>query len=88
MTPDAEKEGDWLSLTVSDNGAGISKGILPHIFELFTQGEHKPGAGASGLGIGLALAKHLVEMHGGSNSRHERWIEPRQCIRHRVTDAK
>jgi CheY-like chemotaxis protein len=52
-----------LSLSVIDSGIGISAELLPHIFELFTQGER--GTSVPGLGIGLALARRLVEMHGG-----------------------
>ena len=52
-----------LSLSVIDSGIGISAELLPHIFEMFTQGER--GSSQPGLGIGLALARRLVEMHGG-----------------------
>ena len=52
-----------LSLSVIDSGIGISEELLPHIFEMFTQGER--GSSQPGLGIGLALARRLVEMHGG-----------------------
>jgi signal transduction histidine kinase len=53
-----------LTLSVSDSGVGISSEFLPRVFELFSQ-----GAGSSsqpGLGVGLALAQRLVEMHGGT----------------------
>jgi hypothetical protein len=53
-----------LALTVSDTGMGISEEVLPHVFELFAQGEK--GGAYGGLGIGLALAKRLVELHGGT----------------------
>lgn len=57
--------GDWLKLTVSDNGEGISPDHLPHIFERFYQGGSYSGAtGASG--IGLTLVRELVQMMGGS----------------------
>jgi signal transduction histidine kinase len=54
-----------LVLTVADTGIGISKEMLPRVFELFTQGEQPSAHAQSGLGIGLALARRLVEMHGG-----------------------
>ena len=54
-----------LVLTVTDDGIGISEEMLPRVFDLFTQGAQNPGRGQSGLGIGLALARRLVEMHGG-----------------------
>jgi PAS domain S-box-containing protein len=52
-------------LTVRDNGCGIDAALLPRVFELFAQ--HTPGGGAvpGGLGIGLALARSIVELHGG-----------------------
>jgi signal transduction histidine kinase/integral membrane sensor domain MASE1/ActR/RegA family two-component response regulator len=55
-----------LLLTVADTGAGIAADLLPHVFELFTQGRAPDGQNPSGLGIGLALARRLLEMHGGS----------------------
>jgi signal transduction histidine kinase/CheY-like chemotaxis protein len=62
VTALATREADGsVALTVSDDGAGISEKVLPWIFDLFTQGDHSQ----PGLGIGLALARRLVEMHGG-----------------------
>ena len=55
-----------VAITVRDNGNGIAPDVLPHVFEMFFQGRqglHRP---EGGLGIGLALVKNLVEMHGGS----------------------
>ena len=54
-----------LTLIVSDTGIGIPAGMLSKVFDLFTQLEGT-GRAKSGLGIGLALAKQLVEMHGGT----------------------
>lgn len=51
---------------VRDSGVGIAADVLPHIFELFVQGNSKAEGKAAGLGIGLALARQLVEMHGGT----------------------
>lgn len=51
--------------TVDDNGVGLSKAAKDEIFELFSQGDGEAAARESGLGIGLTLAKALVEMHGG-----------------------
>jgi signal transduction histidine kinase len=54
------------SVTISDSGVGISQEVLPHIFERFRQGESGPTREFGGLGLGLAIVRHLVEMHGGS----------------------
>lgn len=50
---------------VRDNGAGVSAATLQHLFEPFVQGEQSIDRSAGGLGLGLALVKGLVEMHGG-----------------------
>lgn len=55
-----------VSIEVSDNGAGIPGDLLPHIFDLFVQSEETLANSRGGLGIGLAIVKRLVEMHGGS----------------------
>lgn len=52
-------------LTVSDNGVGITPDMLPHVFELFTQAERTSDRSQGGLGIGLALVRTLVHLHGG-----------------------
>ena len=53
-------------LRVSDNGSGIAPSLLPHVFELFTQAERTPDRAQGGLGLGLALVKHIVALHGGA----------------------
>jgi PAS domain S-box-containing protein len=57
--------GDRIRLAVRDNGAGITPEFLPHVFERFTQADTSTTRRAGGLGIGLALVRHLVELHGG-----------------------
>jgi CheY-like chemotaxis protein len=52
-------------ISVSDEGAGIDPTFLPHIFDLFVQGDQTLDRSQGGLGIGLTLVKHLVELHGG-----------------------
>ncbi|MBS7781293.1 PAS domain S-box protein [Acidovorax sp. CCYZU-2555] len=55
-----------LHVDVTDNGEGISPASMESIFELFSQGDGLAASRQSGLGIGLSLARSLVEMHGGS----------------------
>ena len=55
-----------LEVSVADDGTGIDADLLPHVFELFTQGERSPDRSQGGLGLGLPLVKSLVELHGGS----------------------
>jgi PAS domain S-box-containing protein len=52
-------------LTVTDTGKGISKAFLPFVFDRFRQAETMVSRTASGLGLGLSIARHLVELHGG-----------------------
>jgi len=53
-------------LQVRDNGIGIGADLLPVVFDLFTQAERTPDRAQGGLGLGLALVKKLVELHGGA----------------------
>jgi signal transduction histidine kinase len=62
----AEAEAGRIVLRVRDNGRGIVPGLLPRVFDLFRQGPGPGDKGPVGLGIGLALVKSLVELHGGS----------------------
>lgn len=59
-------EGGQAALRVSDNGAGIAPDFIHEIFGLFTQGTHTPDRSQGGLGLGLALVKHLIDLHGGT----------------------
>jgi signal transduction histidine kinase len=66
VTLDAVQCGSEIEIRVRDNGIGIPTELLPIIFNLFTQLDRASGRTQNGLGIGLALVKRLVEMHGGS----------------------
>ena len=64
------REGDELCLTVTDNGIGLTPRALEHVFAMFAQEQTAIERSEGGLGIGLALAKGLVQLHGGSLSAH------------------
>ena len=63
-------DGSRVSISISDTGVGISHDLLPRVFEMFTQAEAATERHHGGLGIGLALARRLVEMHGGAIAAH------------------
>ena len=63
-------DGGQCELRIRDNGIGIATDLLPDVFQLFIQGERSLDRRMGGLGIGLALVKDLVELHGGSVEAH------------------
>jgi PAS domain S-box-containing protein len=93
---------DQVAVGVRDNGIGIPPDLSPHVFELFTQAERSPDRSQGGLGLGLALVKSLMELHGGSVSAHSdgpgrgsefvvrmpRLIEPQEEIEPAHADAE
>ena len=64
------REGTSVAITVRDAGIGIPTDQVPRIFDLFTQVHAKPDQIQGGLGVGLALVRRLVEMHGGTVAAH------------------
>jgi CheY-like chemotaxis protein/two-component sensor histidine kinase len=61
---------DEVEIRVRDNGIGMDERLLPQVFDLFTQGERTPDRAQGGLGIGLALVRSIVQLHGGRVSAH------------------
>ena len=61
-----DREGDLAVIRVCDSGEGISAEVLPHVFERYRQEEDTPSRPQQGLGLGLAIVRHLVESHGGT----------------------
>jgi len=62
----AERDGDDVLVTVADDGIGIEPALLPHVFDLFVQGQRSMARAEGGLGIGLTLVRNLVRLHGGT----------------------
>jgi PAS domain S-box-containing protein len=67
---DAVREGSDVVVRVTDDGVGLARDQIPRLFEMFFQTEDVLKRARSGLGIGLALVRHLVELHGGSVTAH------------------
>jgi PAS domain S-box-containing protein len=61
---------ETVTIEIRDTGIGMSQSLLPHVFELFAQGERSPDRSQGGLGLGLSLVKSLVELQGGHVTAH------------------
>jgi PAS domain S-box-containing protein len=66
VTLDAHTKGNQYEISVTDTGRGISAQFLPHLFDRFSQQDSSLNKSFAGLGIGLTIVKHLVEVHGGT----------------------
>ena len=62
----SQRVNSHLEIVVSDTGQGISPDFLPHVFDRFRQADQKTSRQHGGMGLGLAIVRHLVEMHGGT----------------------
>lgn len=70
ITFEGVRANDELVVTISDTGIGIAAEMLPAIFEMFAQVDRSLERPHAGLGVGLSLAKRLIELHGGSIEAH------------------
>ena len=61
-----ERVNSRVEIAISDTGAGIDPEFLPHVFERFRQADQRTTRQHGGLGLGLAIVRHLIELHGGS----------------------
>jgi signal transduction histidine kinase/ActR/RegA family two-component response regulator len=62
----AAREGNMVAIRIKDDGIGIESTMLPKIFDMFVQVDNRLERATGGLGIGLTLVRHFVELHGGS----------------------
>ena len=67
-----EERRDSVRIAVADNGVGIDSAFLPHVFERFRQADSSTTRAQAGLGLGLAIVRHLVDLHGGDVDRAQR----------------
>ena len=68
ITVQARRSDDTITIAVKDSGKGISAAFLPHVFDRFRQDDTSTTKQQAGLGLGLAIVRHLVELHGGNVS--------------------
>ena len=71
----SERVNSQLEIVVSDTGQGIAPDFLPHVFDRFRQADQKTSRQHGGMGLGLAIVRHLVELHGGTVSAHSGGVD-------------
>ncbi len=67
-----DRQGTSAVVTVTDTGEGIASDLLPYIFDRFRQGDASVTRPHGGLGLGLSIVRHIVELHGGKGGRPQR----------------
>ncbi len=70
-----EESAENVRITVADNGVGIDPAFLPHVFERFRQADSSSTRAQTGLGLGLAIVRNLVDLHGGSVTVHSAGLD-------------
>ncbi len=60
----------YVEIRIEDTGRGISRDFLPHVFDMFRQGDPSPTRDVAGIGLGLNLVKQFVELQGGTVAVH------------------
>jgi signal transduction histidine kinase/ActR/RegA family two-component response regulator len=70
VTVTVRNVGNFVELAVADTGQGIASELLPHVFDRFRQGDNSSTRHSGGLGLGLALVREIVALHGGSVGAH------------------
>ncbi len=66
VTQDPDAAGGGIVMTVKDSGVGIPEALLPHVFDSFVQGQRSSARSEGRLGLGLAIVRSMVELHGGT----------------------
>ena len=81
------RDAGHVSLSIADTGAGIAPEFLPHVFDRFRQADQTSTRAHGGLGLGLSIVRHLVELHGGTVSASSAGLGQGACFRVRLRAA-
>lgn len=84
----AERRDGDIVVAVRDNGVGIAPEMLPRVFDMFVQERQAPDRARGGLGLGLAIVRSLVVMHGGSVSAHSDGAGKGSCFTVRLPETE